>query len=172
MIDSTAKIGAQKSAFGANAMNISWSRPANPAAFDGTDRNAATGIGAPSYVSGAQKWNGTLDTLNANPATTSRMAARAIDWSPALPDSALAMPSSLVVPVTPKIRLIPYSITALERTPIRKYFRPASLDFGSVLRNAAMRNPGADTSSSEMNSISRSRDDGMVRQPRKADSSS
>src|SRR5580765_210414 len=73
-IDSTANSGAQKSAFGRNAMNISWSSPANPAALDGTDRNAATGIGAPSYVSGGQKWNGTLETLNANPATTSTMA--------------------------------------------------------------------------------------------------
>src|SRR6188474_3224974 len=106
-IDSTAKIGAQKSATGANAMNISWSSPANPAALDGTDRNAATGMGAPSYVSGAQKWNGTLDTLKANPATTRTMAASVIDWSPAGPDSACAIPSSLVVPVTPKIRLIP-----------------------------------------------------------------
>src|SRR6266498_3087502 len=88
----TAKIGAQKSAFGRNATNISWRSPANPAAFDGTDRNAATGIGAPSYVSGAQKWNGTLDTLNANPATTSRMAARAMFESPAFVARAWAMP--------------------------------------------------------------------------------
>jgi hypothetical protein len=29
-----------------------------------------------------------------------------------------------------------------------------------------MRNPGADTSSSEMNSSSRSRDEGIMRQPR------
>jgi hypothetical protein len=34
------------------------------------------------------------------------------------------------------------------------------------LRNAAIRNPGADTSSSEMNSINRSRDAGMRRHPR------
>jgi hypothetical protein len=45
---------------------------------------------------------------------------------------------------------------------------PASLDLGSDLRKAAIRNPGALTSSSEMNSISRSRELGISRQPRKA----
>ena len=43
---------------------------------------------------------------------------------------------------------------------------PASFDRGSDLRNAAIRNPGADTSSSEMNSINRSRELGISRQPR------
>ena len=43
---------------------------------------------------------------------------------------------------------------------------PASFDRGSDLRNAASRKPGADTSSNEMNSISRSRDDGISRHPR------
>jgi hypothetical protein len=43
---------------------------------------------------------------------------------------------------------------------------PASFERGSVLRNAAIMNPGADTSSSEMNSISRSREDGISMQPR------
>ena len=61
---------------------------------------------------------------------------------------------------------MPYSITAVDRTPIRKNFRPASFDLGSFLRNAAMRNPGADTSSSAMNSSSMSRDDGIMMQPR------
>src|SRR5437763_1266496 len=73
---SAANSGDQKSAFGANATNMSWRSPANPAALDATDRNAATGTGAPSYVSGAQNWNGTAETLNPNPATTSRIAAR------------------------------------------------------------------------------------------------
>ena len=43
---------------------------------------------------------------------------------------------------------------------------PASLDRGSDLRNAAITNPGAETSSSEMNSINRSREEGISRQPR------
>src|SRR5581483_5052757 len=39
----------------------------NPPAFDDTDRNAVIGVGAPSYVSGAQVWNGTAEILNAKP---------------------------------------------------------------------------------------------------------
>ena len=36
---------------------------ANPPAFDATARNAVIVIGAPSYTSGAQKWNGTAEIL-------------------------------------------------------------------------------------------------------------
>src|SRR3990172_9412055 len=74
-IDSVAKIGVQNSCWAGNATNISWSSPANPAALDAVARKAATGTGAPSYVSGAQNWNGTALTLNANPATMNRIAA-------------------------------------------------------------------------------------------------
>src|SRR5262245_49963554 len=95
------KIGAQKCASGRNAWNISCSRPTNPAALDATDRYAATGTGDPSYVSGAQNWNGNAETLNANPATTNRMAASARFELPAGPASFSAMPVSLVVPVIP-----------------------------------------------------------------------
>src|SRR5688572_21363156 len=77
-MDRTPNTGVQYCASGWKATNMIWSRPANPAAFDATDRNAATGTGDPSYVSGARKWNGTEDTLNANPATTNRMPAMAI----------------------------------------------------------------------------------------------
>src|SRR5439155_20949739 len=77
-IESAAKIGVQKGDCAGNATNISCSRPAKPAAFDAVARNAATGTGAPSYVSGAQNWNGTALTLNANPATMNRIAASAI----------------------------------------------------------------------------------------------
>ena len=45
-----------------------------PAAFDATDRNAVTGVGAPSYVSGAHVWNGTAETLNAKPTMTNTTA--------------------------------------------------------------------------------------------------
>src|SRR6266550_5378212 len=41
---------------------------ANDAAFDPTDRNAVTGVGAPSYTSGAHMWNGTAAILNPTPA--------------------------------------------------------------------------------------------------------
>ncbi len=49
-----------------------------------------------------------------------------------------------------------------------KNFNPPSLPFTSDLRNAAIKNPGADTSSRAMNSINRSRDAGISTQPRKA----
>ena len=74
-IDRTAKIGVQNSCWFGKATNISCSRPANPAALDAVARNAATGTGAPSYVSGAQNWNGTALTLNAKPVTMNRIAA-------------------------------------------------------------------------------------------------
>src|SRR5437764_10143134 len=47
-----------------------------PPAFDATERNAVTGVGAPSYVSGAQKWNGTALILNAKPAIVRKPATR------------------------------------------------------------------------------------------------
>ncbi len=46
--DNVANSGTQNSHAGANATNISWRRPANPAALLATARNAATGTGAPS----------------------------------------------------------------------------------------------------------------------------
>src|SRR5712692_6475031 len=36
---------------------------ANPADFDATERNAVIVMGAPSYTSGVQKWNGTAEIL-------------------------------------------------------------------------------------------------------------
>src|SRR3990170_5077793 len=66
-------------------------RATNPAAFDDTDKNAVTGVGAPSYVSGAHVWNGTADTLKAKPATTN---ATAITSRPISSPSASAAPMS------------------------------------------------------------------------------
>ena len=67
---STAKIGRHVSATAGNAPNIRTRRPTKPPIFDAVERNAATGEGEPSYVSGAQKWNGTAEILNAKPTTT------------------------------------------------------------------------------------------------------
>ncbi len=41
---------------------------ANPPAFEATERNAVIVIGAPSYTSGVQKWNGTAEILYPKPA--------------------------------------------------------------------------------------------------------
>ena len=71
-----------------------------PAAFDATEKNAVTGVGAPSYVSGAHWWNGTAEILKPKPqrmntiATTSRAIA-----SPSA--SAAPMSVSFVEPVAP-----------------------------------------------------------------------
>src|SRR5512137_394937 len=43
---------------------------ANPAALEAVERKPATAVGDPSYTSGAQKWKGNSETLNANPAST------------------------------------------------------------------------------------------------------
>ena len=41
---------------------------AKPAALGATDRKAVTGVGAPWYTSGHQKWKGTAAILNPKPA--------------------------------------------------------------------------------------------------------
>src|SRR5918992_3436044 len=68
-VASIANAGRHESATSGNPLNISTRSPTNPPIFDAVERNAATGGGAPSYVSGAQKWNGTAEILNANPTT-------------------------------------------------------------------------------------------------------
>ena len=49
-------------------------KAANAAAFTPADMNAVTTAGAPSYASGVHMWNGTADTLNANPTRSSPIA--------------------------------------------------------------------------------------------------
>src|SRR5947208_16813026 len=62
-------IGCQAVSVRKNPKKIRLRMATNPPAFDATDKNAVTGVGDPSYVSGAHVWNGTADTLNANPTT-------------------------------------------------------------------------------------------------------
>src|SRR5438046_10360235 len=75
--ETMAKIGAQNVAFGRKPTNISCNRQANPAAFEATERHAATGTGAHSYASGAQHWNADAGTCRGTPATAKPIAARA-----------------------------------------------------------------------------------------------
>ena len=63
----TQNTGCQMSGTVKNPKKTIESSATKPPALDETDRNAVTGVGAPSYVSGAQKWNGTAVTLNAKP---------------------------------------------------------------------------------------------------------
>src|SRR5262245_49920008 len=77
---------------------------ANPAAFDAVERKPAMGVGAPSYTSGAQKWNGTMDTLKPMPTKISANTANAVtndNW-PTLNISASWYRSA--VPEKPKTR--------------------------------------------------------------------
>src|SRR5690242_4228326 len=90
----------------------------NPPAFDATDKYAVTGVGAPSYVSGAQKWNGTALTLNAKPTSERKIATVRSGSLPAFETDA-EISESFVVPVAPKISDMPYSISAEDSTPIR-----------------------------------------------------
>src|SRR5688572_11045740 len=80
---------------------------ANPAAFEAVERKPAIGVGAPSYTSGAQKWNGTMDTLKPIPTRISANTANAAgnDNSPTL--NMLASWYRSAVPEKPKTRLKP-----------------------------------------------------------------
>src|SRR4029453_10925848 len=85
-------------------------RVANPAALGATLRKAVTGVGAPVYTSGHQKWNGTAAVLKPNPARI-----KAVETSRAIPLGAAAPPDArasriaaiLVVPVRPKSSVMP-----------------------------------------------------------------
>src|SRR6478752_2778062 len=77
IIDSAARThstGCHMSAFVKKPKMTTESSATKPPAFDDTDRNAVTGVGAPSYVSGAQKWNGTALILNAKPTSDKKIA--------------------------------------------------------------------------------------------------
>src|SRR5438874_1141579 len=109
-------------------------KTANPAAFGPTDMNPVTGVGAPSYTSGVQMWNGATATLK-----QSAIIISAADNSTRLSGvfelrSACAMPVGFVLPVAPKIRATPYRKNAEENDPSRKYFSADSFDLRSVLR--------------------------------------
>src|SRR5512136_1930307 len=93
---------------------------ANEAAFDPTEMKAATGVGEPSYTSGAHMWNGTAAILKLTPATT-MMTARTSRGSFSYPASAIAIDRSAVDPDRPYISDIPYSNRPRENAPSRKY---------------------------------------------------
>src|SRR5262245_35516925 len=100
---------------------------ANDAALDPTDKNAVTGVGAPSYTSGAHMWKGTAAILNPTPATT-RITARINRGSPEIPERIGAIFRRFVVPERPYMSDIPYSRMPSENAPSRKYFTAASFD--------------------------------------------
>ncbi len=121
-------------------------------------------------MSGAQKWNGTADTLKPNP-TIMNSTAMMKAGSSTNPAETAATPAKLSSPVSPYRKDIPYSSRAVANTPSKKYFSDASLDSRSPFRQPASKYIGPDTSSMAMNSVIRSREEASTTDPR-IDSSS
>ena len=93
--------------------------------------NAVTGVGAPSYTSGAHMWNGTADTLNPKPTSSRAMPIPSMGRVATVPSASWnAMVWRLVVPVAPYTRAMPYSRNPEANAPRRKYFRAASAEAG------------------------------------------
>ncbi len=79
MMEMTASSGIHASRKIGSAVSVTRSRTAKPTAFGPTERNAVTGVGAPSYASGAHWWNGTSEILKPKPASTSANETSATD---------------------------------------------------------------------------------------------
>ena len=75
------------------------------------------------------------------------------------------MSLSSVDPLMPNTNDMPYSITADESTPMRKYLIAASFDFVSCLRQPARTNVGIEIVSSATKIVIRSRADAMTIMP-------
>ena len=73
-------------------------------------------------------WNGTADTLNANPTASSPIAVTASATEPVRPASASAIADSRVDPDAPYAIAIPNRKKAEENEPSRKYFIAPSTD--------------------------------------------
>src|SRR5476649_2709030 len=89
---------------GANAERNTRTNAANAAAFTPVDMKPVTAGGAPSYASGVHMWNGTADTLNAKPTSSSPTAMNCIGVG-ATDCAAIRAPtrSSRVLPVSPYV---------------------------------------------------------------------
>src|SRR5205809_8139349 len=87
---------------GSKAERNTRTNAANAAALTPVDMNPVTADGAPSYASGVHMWNGTADTLNANPTSSSPIASSCIGADD-LACAAIRPPtrSSRVLPVRP-----------------------------------------------------------------------
>ncbi len=83
-----------------NASVSTRNSAANAAALTPVAMNAVTGVGAPSYTSGAQAWNGTAATLKANPTSSSAKPTGSITPVPPSP-TWTPMSVKFVVPVAP-----------------------------------------------------------------------
>src|SRR5689334_7056022 len=113
---------------GSNAERNTRTNAANAAAFTPVDMKPVTEDGAPSYASGVHMWNGTAETLNANPTSSRPSASQCIgDGVSACAAMAWPIRSSRVLPVTPYVNAMPYRKNALAKAPSRKYLNAASV---------------------------------------------
>ncbi len=93
---------------GSNADRKTRTNAANAAAFTPVDMKPVTEDGAPSYASGVHMWNGTAETLNANPTSSRPSASQCIgDGMSACAAMTDPMRSSRVLPVTPYVNAMP-----------------------------------------------------------------
>src|SRR6476646_5732563 len=87
---------------GSSADRNTRTNAANAAAFTPVDMKPVTADGAPSYASGVHMWNGTADTLKANPTSSRPSASQCIgDGDSACAAMTAPMRSRCVLPVTP-----------------------------------------------------------------------
>jgi AmmeMemoRadiSam system protein A len=93
----TANIPGHTSIAGAKAVTKTRISTAKPAAFEPTERKVVTGVGAPSYTSGAHIWNGTEDILKPNPAATKTIAASKAGLLPVSANLAPISDSTVVI---------------------------------------------------------------------------
>src|SRR5215475_4237411 len=94
---------------GSNGERNTRTNAANAAALTPVDMKAVTIVGAPSYASGVHMWNGTAETLNAKPTTSSPTARTAIVAGAPAPcdDSIVPSSSRRVVPATANANATP-----------------------------------------------------------------
>src|SRR5213596_1182547 len=114
--------GVQSHASGLNDVSNTRISAANAATFVAALMNAVTAVGAPWYASGVHMWNGTAETLNANPTASRPIAANASGIGPTCPWNVRAIAARFVVCVAPYASAIPYRKNALENDPSKKYF--------------------------------------------------
>src|SRR5687767_5797724 len=117
-----------------SSCHISWIAPKallnnlmkaiNAAAFTIVAIKDVKTVGAPSYTSGVQKWNGAADTLN-DIENMSNTTPAIIITEGLFPGNTILFVKKL--PVSPYTRVIPISISPVEKAPSKKYFNEASL---------------------------------------------
>ena len=132
-------------------------RATKPVAFELTDKYAVTGKGAPSYVSGAHEWKGTIDILNPIPEITNIALSNTTGESV---KDALSKYEEISEktswPVSPYRSENPYNISEADNTPNRKNFIAPSFDFLSPFFHPESKNIGVEASSIPINIVNKS----------------